>query len=149
MITILHTITITIRRLAMWLAIYCNFWETLSCEIEQKYSLFHHGSRLRSTILRGWATKAYIYIYMYCSNIYFLFITFPFFSQFRESSTRRRIKLKEVMDIDHGKNYLNDDRAARKCNQCEYTSSHASNLRTHFKTHSGEKPNKCKSFFIF
>ena len=30
-----------------------------------------------------------------------------------------------------------------KCNQCDYASSHASHLRTHFKKHSGEKSNKC------
>ena len=30
-----------------------------------------------------------------------------------------------------------------KCNQCEFASSHASALRSHFKTHNGEKPNKC------
>ena len=30
-----------------------------------------------------------------------------------------------------------------KCNQCDYRSSRASNLRTHLKTHSGEKSNKC------
>ena len=30
-----------------------------------------------------------------------------------------------------------------KCNQCDYTSSRASQLRIHFKTHSGEKSNKC------
>ena len=30
-----------------------------------------------------------------------------------------------------------------KCNQCEYASSHADSLRTHLKTHSGEKPWKC------
>ena len=32
---------------------------------------------------------------------------------------------------------------SNKCNQCDYTSSHAGNLRAHLKTHSGEKPNKC------
>ena len=31
----------------------------------------------------------------------------------------------------------------RKCNQCEYASSQASNLKLHLKTHSGEKSNKC------
>ena len=32
---------------------------------------------------------------------------------------------------------------SNKCNQCDYESSHAGNLRTHLTTHSGEKPNKC------
>ena len=32
---------------------------------------------------------------------------------------------------------------SRKCNQCEYSSFHASDLRRHLKTHSGEKLNKC------
>ena len=32
---------------------------------------------------------------------------------------------------------------SNKCNQCEYTSSHASHLRRHLKMHSGEKSNKC------
>ena len=30
-----------------------------------------------------------------------------------------------------------------KCNQCDYASSHAGNLRQHLKIHSGEKSNKC------
>ena len=30
-----------------------------------------------------------------------------------------------------------------KCNQCDYASSEAGDLRKHLKTHSGEKPNKC------
>ena len=32
---------------------------------------------------------------------------------------------------------------SNKCNQCDYASSRASSLRTHLKTHSGEKQNKC------
>ena len=31
----------------------------------------------------------------------------------------------------------------KKCNQCNYASSHKGNLRAHLKTHSGEKSNKC------
>ena len=30
-----------------------------------------------------------------------------------------------------------------KCNQCDYATLHAYNLREHLKTHSGEKPNQC------
>ena len=33
---------------------------------------------------------------------------------------------------------------SNKCNQCDYASSRAGNLRTHLKSHSGEKSNKCK-----
>ena len=72
-----------------------------------------------------------------------LLIKFPFFRQFGGSSTRRRIKLKEVMDKDHGKKYLNGGRTVPKCNHCEYTSSWASDLRKHSKTHSGKNSNKC------
>ena len=57
------------------------------------------------------------------------------------SSKRRRIKLNEVMDIDNDKNYL--DGTVHKCNQCDYASSQASHLRSHLKTHSGERLNKC------
>ena len=32
---------------------------------------------------------------------------------------------------------------SNKCNQCEYASSNASNIKRHLKTHSGEKTNKC------
>ena len=31
----------------------------------------------------------------------------------------------------------------KKCNQCDYASSEAGDLRRHLKTHSGEKSNKC------
>ena len=32
---------------------------------------------------------------------------------------------------------------SNKCNQCDYASSRAGHLRTHLKTHSGERSNKC------
>ena len=32
---------------------------------------------------------------------------------------------------------------SNKCNQCDYASSYANALKTHLKTHSGEKSNKC------
>ena len=39
------------------------------------------------------------------------------------------------------KNY--QDMLPNKCNQCDFASSGAGDLRTHLKTHSGEKSNKC------
>ena len=35
------------------------------------------------------------------------------------------------------------DKMSNKCNQFDFASSCASSLRTHLKTHSGEKSNKC------
>ena len=35
------------------------------------------------------------------------------------------------------------DIESKKCNHCDYASSQARHLRTHVKTHSGEKSNKC------
>ena len=32
---------------------------------------------------------------------------------------------------------------SNKCNQCDFVSSRAGDLKRHLKTHSGEKPNKC------
>ena len=32
---------------------------------------------------------------------------------------------------------------SKQCNQCDYASFHAGNLRKHLKTHSGERSNKC------
>ena len=40
-------------------------------------------------------------------------------------------------------NETQDERAVHKCNQCNYTSSKKSNLRSHLKIHTGEKLNKC------
>ena len=34
-------------------------------------------------------------------------------------------------------------REVKKCNQCDFASPRAGNLRTHLKTNIGEKPNKC------
>ena len=59
----------------------------------------------------------------------------------------------DLIDDDFSQSGVNEDVPLRKtnheevkrykCNQCNYASSHAGHLRTHFKTHSGEKPNKC------
>ena len=37
----------------------------------------------------------------------------------------------------------NNGEKSNVCNQCDYASPRASNLRTHLKMHSGEKSNKC------
>ena len=48
--------------------------------------------------------------------------------------------LKKTIDIAMNSN---SGEKSNKCNQCNYTSSRAGNLKTHLKTHSGENPNKC------
>ena len=37
----------------------------------------------------------------------------------------------------------NKDTKSNKCNQCDYASTKASNLRAHLKTHNGERLYKC------
>ena len=37
----------------------------------------------------------------------------------------------------------NENKKSNKCNQCEYTSSAKSTLRSHLKMHSGERSHKC------
>ena len=51
------------------------------------------------------------------------------------TSPCRRISVKELP--------MCTEKMQNKCNMCDYTSSHAGDLRTHLKMHSGEKPNKC------
>ena len=41
------------------------------------------------------------------------------------------------------RNTNNEVVKSNKCNQCNFVSSHARDLRTHLKRHSGEKSNKC------
>ena len=41
------------------------------------------------------------------------------------------------------KKIINNDTKSNKCNQCDFPSSQAGDLRKHLKTHSGETPNKC------
>ena len=41
------------------------------------------------------------------------------------------------------RNTNNEGEKSNKCNQCDYSSSQAGNLRAHLRTHSGEKSNKC------
>ena len=41
------------------------------------------------------------------------------------------------------RNTNNEVVKSNKCNQCNFVSSYAGNLKKHLKTHSGEKSNKC------
>ena len=53
---------------------------------------------------------------------------------------------RDPTNTDHGEKsntYSGEGSLRTQCNQCDYTSSQASHLRTHLKTHSGEKSNKC------
>ena len=70
---------------------------------------------------------------------HFLWISFPLLNQLDRSNKEQRIKLKELMEINPSKYYLDDDRTANKCTQCEYNSSNTDNLKTHLITHNEEK----------
>ena len=48
-----------------------------------------------------------------------------------------------VNEDNHLKNQNYEGEKSNKCNQCEYASSQAGDLRRYLKTHSGEKSNKC------
>ena len=52
----------------------------------------------------------------------------------------QKIFSERVVNVKRGK--------SNKCNQCDYTSSQAGNLRTHLKMHSGEKTNKCNQCYF-
>ena len=55
------------------------------------------------------------------------------------------VELAKLVNEEASKNETKNDQymLSNKCNQCDYTSSCASNLRRHLKTHSGERSNKC------
>ena len=54
---------------------------------------------------------------------------------------KNNVNIEAAMSM--GGTTTHQDRRSNKCNQHEYMSSHASNLRLHLKTHSGEKQYKC------
>ena len=46
------------------------------------------------------------------------------------------------------RNTNNEREKSNKCNQCDYASSQAGDLKRHLKMHSGEKTNKCNQLSI-
>ena len=60
--------------------------------------------------------------------------------------------MEEMIQSDFSINYTNikalmpkpnDEKKSNICNQCDYASSRAGNLKRHLTSHTGEKPNKC------
>ena len=68
-----------------------------------------------------------------------------------------KVKSNKCSQCDYASSYAHDLRThlkthsgekPYKCNQCDYASSQAGNLKRHLKMHSGEKPNKCNQCYF-
>ena len=72
-------------------------------------------------------------------------LTFPLTQKRMVDKNLEHLVLAEdYANIEASKNGANNEQdVTNKCNQCMYTSNNAGHLRTHLKTHSGEKSNKC------
>ena len=108
---------------------------------------------------KTWDQDQYYYYYYYfiftsCQSIKNSFQ--PFFSVWKGHSEGKHSWYMVMMDKDLGNHDLGLTEAmskatretkngekSNKCNQCDYASSLASDLRRHLKRHSGVKPNKC------
>ena len=55
------------------------------------------------------------------------------------ASSESNVNIKASMRVTK----IGQEKRLNQCNRCDYASVHASAVRTHLKTHSGEKPNKC------
>ena len=107
---------------------------------------------LEIMILSSAMTFAFI-----CKSLQYLhsaILIFPFSNwQYAQDNSAKLVVMdQDLVDYDFCESGVNVDVPLRntnnevvksyKCNQCNYASSHAGNLRTHLKIHSGEKRNK-------
>ena len=98
---------------------------------------FRYPTTVHFWFLNFWIIDSHQYKQNYCTKL----------NKMSSGAIERNIENCDLRITDTNVEFLlkktNNVTKSHKCNQCDYTSLDARNLRRHLKAHSGEKSNKC------